>query len=177
MSTGGVTLTGGEPLKHYKFLLKFLPLLKKENIRIAVDSCGAIFNEGSKQVIKDYVDLMLLDLKAFNSDDYKKLTGYQLEPTLKTLEYLKEIQKPTWIRYVVVPGITDDTSKISQMIEFLGGYKDIIEKIEVLPFHKMGEFKWESLGLKYMLKDTPIPSKENIQDIKKLFIDSGFNCQ
>lgn len=173
--TGGITLSGGEPLKHYKFLENFLPMLKKANVHVALDSSGAIYNEEVKELIKDYVDLVLLDLKSFNEEDYHNLTGYHLEPTLKNLEYLKEINKATYIRYVVVPNITDNLEKIQKMIEFLKDYKNI-EKIEVLPFHKMGEFKWENLGLKYMLKDTPIPSKESIVEIKKMFKEAGFDC-
>src|SRR5690606_34905159 len=119
---------------------------------------GYIPLEHAKNVLK-YTDLVLLDIKSFDSQTYKDLTGVSNEPTLKLAKYLSDIGKPMWIRYVLVPNLTDNPEHIEALASFLTNLKTI-EKIEILPFHKMGEYKWEELGYDYKLKDTPTPSKE-----------------
>lgn len=166
-SGGGVTISGGEPLLQAQYVQELLKACKNNNIHTALDTSGYIFNDTVKQVLQ-YTDLILLDIKCYNEKKYKKLTGVELSPTLKFLNYLSTINKPTWIRYVLVPSITDDDNDIENLAIYLSKYKNI-EKIELLPFHKMGEYKWTSLGYDYKLKDIKEPSIELINKAKRIF--------
>ncbi len=157
-SGGGVTVTGGEPLMQAEFVLEYFKLCKENKIHTAIDTSGYIFNDTVKEVLK-YTDLVLLDIKNFDPERYKLLTSVELEPTLKFLDYISKLDLKIWIRYVLVPGLTDNLDSISELGEYLSQYNNI-ERIEVLPFHKMGEYKWETMGYKYQLGDTKEPSKE-----------------
>ncbi|NLM12322.1 MAG: pyruvate formate lyase-activating protein [Epulopiscium sp.] len=170
-SGGGVTLTGGEPLMQPKFAAELFRQCKERGIHTALDTSGYIPLEHAKEVI-DYTDLVLLDIKSFDPDIYKDLTGVSNEPTLKLAKYLSEINKPMWVRYVLVPNLTDDPKNIEGLASFLSTLNNI-EKIELLPFHKMGEYKWEQLGYPYRLKDTPTPSEEAIKNAKEIFKKYG----
>ena len=166
-SGGGVTVTGGEPLIQPKFVEELFRQCKEKGIHTALDTSGYIPLEHAKNVLK-YTDLVLLDIKSFDSQTYKDLTGVSNEPTLKLAKYLSDIGKPMWIRYVLVPNLTDNPEHIEALASFLTNLKTI-EKIEILPFHKMGEYKWEELGYDYKLKDTPTPSKELLNTAKEIF--------
>ena len=102
---------------------------------------------------------MLLDIKAFKEATYRRLTGVPLRPTLEFAERLAVMGKPIWLRYVLVPGLTDDLTEIEGLAEFAAGL-GVVERVDVLPFHKMGEYKWRQLGLNYQLADTQPPSPE-----------------
>lgn len=150
---GGATFSGGEPLLQAEFLNETIPLLKKEKINYAVDTSGAVsLTENVKNTL-DNAQTVMLDLKFWDDESYKKYTGVGIENTLKTLEYLEKIQKETWIRTVVVPGINDDREHINRYIRLVKGLK-CIEKYELLPFHTMGFFKYENLGIKNPLIGT-----------------------
>ena len=166
-SGGGVTVTGGEPLIQPKFVEELFRQCKEKGFHTALDTSGYIPLEHAKNVLK-YTDLVLLDIKSFDSQTYKDLTGVSNEPTLKLAKYLSDIGKPMWIRYVLVPNLTDNPEHIEALASFLTNLKTI-EKIEILPFHKMGEYKWEELGYDYKLKDTPTPSKELLNTAKEIF--------
>lgn len=172
---GGVTLSGGEALLHAPFLKDFLPLLKQEDIHVALDTAGSLLNDDVKTILKD-IDLVLLDIKAFEHDLYYQLTSYKLDKTLEFLDYLKEIKKPTWVRYVLVPNLTDNKEQIEKLAKYLVDFKDIVERVEILPFHKMGEFKWQELGLDYKLTDTKTPTTESLLETKEIFRKQGFYC-
>ncbi|MBC7960828.1 MAG: pyruvate formate lyase-activating protein [Vallitaleaceae bacterium] len=166
-SKGGITLTGGEPLLQLDFLLALFKKCKAEGIHTAIDTSGYVFNEGVKELLK-WTDLVLLDVKNYDPKQYEFITGVSLDPTIKFLDYLKEIGKDTWIRYVLVPGLTDDLATIEDLADYLGDFNNV-SKIEVLPFHKMGEYKWEALNIPYSLKDTKEPTQKLIDEVTALF--------
>lgn len=173
--TGGVTLSGGEPLVQPQFCEEFFSLCKKEGIHTAVDTSGAVALEYAKPVL-DVVDLVMLDIKEIDTEDAKVLTGMGNEKTLATLDYLESIKKPVWIRHVLLPGYTIFKDKLERMAQKLKSYA-CIEKIELLPFHKMGEFKWRELGLNYQLSDTREPFIEEVREAREIFERQGFSVQ
>lgn len=172
-SGGGVTITGGEPLLQVDFVIEFLEKLKKHGIHTAIDTSGYIFNEKVKKAL-DLCDLVLLDIKHFDPVKYKDLTGVPLDPTLKFLDYLSTNDINVWLRYVLVPGLTDQLDTIDALSKHLSQYSNI-ERIELLPFHKMGEYKWQELGLEYKLKDTNEPSKDLMTQAMTIFKQHNLN--
>lgn len=170
-SGGGITMTGGEPLLQADFVKEVLQACKEQEIHTAIDTSGFIFNETVKEVLQ-YTDLVLLDIKNYNPIRYKEITGVDLDPTLQFMSYLGENNKPTWVRYVLVPELTDNYEAMEQLAEFLASFENI-ERIELLPFHKMGEYKWEELGYEYRLKNTKEPSRESLLKAKGIFEAQG----
>ncbi|MBH1940539.1 pyruvate formate lyase-activating protein [Mobilitalea sibirica] len=170
-SGGGVTFTGGEPLLQAEFILEASKLCKKIGISTAVDTSGFIWNDTVKEVL-EYTDLVLLDIKNYDPVVYKTVTGVSLAPTLKMLKYLKEKNVNTWVRYVVVPGLTDNLDNVRELSKHLDDYPNV-SKIELLGFHKMGEYKWKELGLEYKLADTKEPDKELMQEVKEILETNG----
>jgi pyruvate formate lyase activating enzyme len=166
-SGGGVTITGGEPLLQAPFVLELLKACKELGIHTAIDTSGYLYNDTIKEIL-DYTDLVLLDIKVYNMTKYKDLTGVELNPTLTFMSYLAKINKPTWVRYVLVPNLTDHEEDIEALAKFLSEFKNI-EKLELLAFHKMGEYKWEELGYDYKLKNTPEPSQAQLIKAKEIF--------
>jgi pyruvate formate lyase activating enzyme len=171
-SSGGITLSGGEPLLQPDFSAEVFRLCKKLGIHTAVDTSGAVALDFCKHAV-DAVDLVLLDIKHIRTDICRELTGAGNENVLSLLEYCQSINKKVWIRHVIVPNYTDDIEYISSMADYISGY-NIIEKVEILPFHKIGEYKWGYMGEKYELADTKEPSSESINHIKKIFRSRGF---
>lgn len=166
-SKGGITLTGGEPLMQPKFVLEVFKLCKSKGISTALDTSGFVFNYLVKEIL-NYTDIVLLDIKNFDPKVYEELTSVSLSPTLQFLNYLKSIQMNVWIRYVVVPNLTDNYDSIKILSDYLDDFPNV-SKIEILGFHKMGEYKWKELGHDYKLTNTPEPSKETMEKIKKIF--------
>lgn len=166
-SGGGITASGGEPLIQSDFIKELFKRCKEEGIHTALDTSGCVNIEKAKEVI-NYTDLVLLDIKSFDAIKYKNLTGVALKPTIEFAKYLSGINKPMWVRYVLVPGLTDDIKDIKELAKFLSSLKNV-ERVEILPFHKMGEYKWEELGYEYKLKDTEPPTKEKIEEVKTIF--------
>lgn len=166
-SSGGVTVTGGEPLMQQEFVTEIFRRCQKLGIHTALDTSGYVQLAAAKSVL-NYVDLVLLDIKSFDPKIYYQVTGVSLEPTLNFARYLHEIDKPTWIRFVLVPNLTDPTENIKGLAQFISKLKNI-ERVEILPFHKMGEYKWEQLGYDYQLKDTPAASPELVAMAKEIF--------
>ena len=163
---GGVTLSGGEPLLQADFAAELFRKLKKQGIHTAVDTSGAIPLKVCKAAI-DEVDLVLLDIKSIDTFKSQEMTGKGNETALELLDYLEENKKDVWVRHVVVPGITEDYDDIEKMGEYLSKFT-VISRVEILPFHKMGEYKWKQLGMKYDLEETPEPAKESIVKIKDI---------
>ncbi len=159
---GGVTFTGGEPLLQSAFIAACVPLLHEKGIPYAVDTSGAVpLGESEKFVLKNASEV-LLDLK-FSSDAlYKKHTGAGIENTLRTLDFLNENAIPTLLRTVVVPGINDTEEAILSYLSLIEG-KNCIKKYELLPFHTMGFFKYEKLGIENPLAQTPALSRERCE--------------
>lgn len=171
---GGVTVTGGEPLLQSEFVKELFKECRKEGIHTALDTSGHIYNHHVKELL-DFTDLVLLDIKHIDEVEYFKLTNGELEPTLKFARYLSMINKPMWIRHVLVPEITDVDEYLEKLADFIKTLKTV-ENVEILPFHKMGEFKWKELGLKYELSDTSIPSDERFKNAKEIFRRRGVLC-
>lgn len=170
-SGGGVTFTGGEPLLQAEFILEVSKMCKNKGISVAIDTSGFIYNDTVKELM-DYTDLVLLDIKNYDPLVYETVTGVSLSPTLKFLELLKELNKTTWIRYVLVPQLTDNLDSIRKLSAYLDEYPNV-EKIELLAFHKMGEYKWKELGLEYKLYDTKEPDKELMEEVTKILSTNG----
>lgn len=159
---GGATFSGGEPLMQAEFIEEMIIPLKNEGINYAVDTSGAVTLSDSVKHVLDNAQTVILDLKFWDDESYKKYTGIGMENTLKTLAYLEKIQKNTWIRTVVVPGINNDRKYITKYLKHLRGLT-CIEKYELLPFHTMGFFKYENLGIK-----NPLLGTEALDDISEL---------
>ena len=170
-SGGGFTATGGDPLLQADFLTELFKMLKSRGIHTALDTAGHAAIEDVKEPLK-YTDLVLLDIKSICPEKHRELTAAPLEPTLKFAEYLSEKNIPVWIRYVVVPGHTDCEQDIQKLSKYLLTLKNI-ERVELLPFHKMGEHKWETMNLPYKLKDTPAPDPQRMKHFEELLRSDG----
>ncbi|MBD2312046.1 pyruvate formate lyase-activating protein [Desertifilum sp. FACHB-1129] len=170
-SGGGVTVTGGEPLMQPEFVREIFRRCHELGIHTALDTSGYTTLEAAKPVL-DYADLVLLDIKSFNPETYFKVTHVAIQPTLDFAKYLNEIHKPAWIRFVLVPHLTDDPENMRGLAEFVAQFTNV-ERLEVLPFHKMGEYKWEQLGYEYQLKDTPPASSELVESAIAIFQSYG----
>ncbi len=167
---GGVTFSGGEPLLSAHFINEVAPLLKEANINYALDTSGQVdMNEETKKAIMNS-ELVILDLKFWDNDSYFKYTGKTIAKTLTTLYFLNAIQKRTWIRTVIVPGINDSKEALDKYIEILKLYP-FIEKYELLGFHTMGFFKYENLGIDNPLKDVPPMDQDKLKDLQS-YVDS-----
>jgi pyruvate formate lyase activating enzyme len=164
---GGLTITGGEPFMQIDYIRELLKRAKEEGIHTVVDTSGYIFNDKVKEVLK-YVDLVLLDIKSMDRNIYKELTGVELENTLKFAKYLNEINKPMWLRHVIVPGITDKKENLEKLSDFISDMTNI-KKVELLPFHQMGTHKWEELGIEYQLKDLREPTAKEMKEARENF--------
>lgn len=171
IKTGGVTISGGEPLMQSHFVLKLIKKLHKLKLHVAIDTAGSLPLEISKKVL-DEADLILLDIKALDDQLCKTITGASNKNNLETLNYLESINKPVWIRHVVVPGYTLNLANLMNLANTLKNYK-CVKQIDLLPFHKMGEFKWEELGIEYKLAETPATSEEEIVKARKIFKKAG----
>lgn len=173
-SGGGVTVCEGEPLFQPQFVREIFKQCKALNIHTALDTSG--FCELSNAIpVLEFTDLVLLDIKSFDANTYHKVTGVSIEPTLTLARYLNQIHKPVWIRFVLVPGLTDDPQNIADLADFLATFTNV-EKIDVLPFHKLGEYKWEQLGYEYLLKDTSPPTPEQVKAAIEIFRSRNLNA-
>lgn len=168
---GGVTFSGGEPLMQPEFLLEVLRGCKQLQLHTALDTSGFCYTQLSEEILA-HTDLFLLDIKSFDPDTYKIVTGVELAPTLQTLETLHQHHKPTWIRIVVVPELNDNLEIYRGLAKLLQTM-DNIECVELLPFHKLGEFKWKELGYDYKLYNTPAPDATQMQNIATIFQQAG----
>ena len=169
IKSGGVTLTGGEPLMQPDFAREYFRLCKEAGLHTALDTSGAIYNEKTLAVL-DYTDLVLLDIKALDADRCRKVCGSDGGNALLLLDELQRHGIAVWLRHVVVPGLTDDDAALDALVDFLRPYT-VIQKIEWLPYHTMGVFKYEELGLDYPLKGVEPLSAERIREIRERYRD------
>lgn len=170
-SGGGVTFTGGEPLLQAEYILEVSKLCKQNGISVALDTSGFILNETVKELL-EYTDLVLLDIKNYDPIVYKTVTGVSLAPTLEFLDYLREKDIAAWVRYILIPNLTDNLDNIRELSNYLDAYPNV-KKIELLGFHKMGEYKWKELGMEYKLTETKEPSKELMKEVKQILETNG----
>lgn len=168
---GGVTLSGGEPLLQPEFCRAVLEGCKGYGLHTAIDTSGAVPLERCREAV-DAADLLLLDIKTLDNKLSREITGRGNEDTLRLLNYCENVGKPVWIRHVLVPGVTLIEERLSQLAEFLTGFK-CVEKVELLPFHKMGEYKWKELNCAYSLYDTPVPASDEVKMAKRIFRERG----
>lgn len=164
---GGVTVTGGEPLLQVKFLIELFEKLKKENIHTCIDTSGMVTLTPDIKKLLSLTDLVLLDIKHINSDKCKNLVGLRNEKELAFARYLSDNNIHMWIRQVLVPGYTDDEQDLLQLKDFIDSL-NTVDKIEVLPYHDMGRYKWEKLGLKYQLDGVRVANDDDVIRAKKL---------
>ena len=170
---GGITFSGGEPTMQAKELLPLFAKLKAEGISICIDTNGGAWNNDIETLLGQ-TDLVLLDCKQFNDARHKELTGRSNEQTLKTAQWLEDNGKPFWLRYVLVPGISDFEEDIRALGEHFKGFK-MLQRVEVLPYHTLGIHKYETMGQEYQLKDTPTNTPEQLDRAMALF-NEYFDC-
>lgn len=176
IKNGGVTVSGGEPLLQIEFVTKFFKILKGEGVHTAVDTSGVTYKEGDKkfdELIK-VTDLFLLDIKHIDERNHIELTGHTNKNTLDFAKYLSDNGKDIWIRHVLATGITDDDESLKKLKKFTDGLKTV-KKIEILPYHSMGEVKYENLGIAYPLKGMQPPSGDRIENAKNILRHSECN--
>jgi pyruvate formate lyase activating enzyme len=172
--SGGVTISGGEPLMQRRFVVKLLTGAKAMGVHTCIDTNGFLGAELSAADL-DTIDLVLLGIKAWGPERHHDLTGRDPGPTLDFARRLAARRLPVWIRFVLVPGLTDDTDEMRQIARFAAGLGNV-ERVEVLPFHQMGRFKWKQLGIRYALEDTPPPSPEAHEAACAIFRAEGLDA-
>lgn len=174
---GGITVTGGEPLMQLDFLIDLFTLAKEKNIHTCIDTSGIAFKKTSTpewlakldQLMK-LTDLVMLDIKHIDPEKHKNLTSQPNDGILAFAAYLNEKQIPMWIRHVVVPTITDDDTFLYKLGYFIGQFSNL-KALDVLPYHTMGETKYEKLGIDYKLKNIPAMDKEKVIEKKQVILE------
>lgn len=165
-SNGGVTLSGGEPLLQQDFVISLFQELKKQNISTCIDTSGMFgITDKIKQIV-DLTDIFLLDIKSINDETCKNLTGFSNKQELEFAKYVSGKNKRLWIRQVLVPGITDKKEDLLELKKFLNSIN--VEKFEFLPYHNLGKYKWEKLGLSYELEDVRTANNDDVKRAKKI---------
>ena len=161
--SGGVTLSGGEPLMQDRFVIRLLTAVKGMGIHTALDTNGYLGERLSDEELEQ-IDLVLLDIKTWNPARHQYLTGKEITPTLDFARRLAQRQRTVWLRYVLVPSLTDDEDDIRQLAAFAAELGNIA-RVDVLPFHQLGRYKWERLGLDYKLNDVQPPAPELVERV------------
>lgn len=164
---GGVTFSGGEPLLQSEFIIECAKLLKKEDINIAIDTAGV--GNGNYEELLKYIDLVILDIKHTQKKEYKMITGQDMNEIENFINALNKANKKVWIRQVIIPGMTDNEEYIDSLIKYINKIKNI-EKIDFLPYHKLGREKYIKLGIPYPYENKPEMDKEKCEKLYKLFL-------
>jgi pyruvate formate lyase activating enzyme len=174
MMAGGLTVSGGEPLMQHRFVLKLLTAARKMGIHTALDTQGYL---GDRLTDRDLevIDLVLLDLKAWDPERHRRLTGMDNAPTHEFARRLAARRLPVWVRFVLVPGLTDDPQEISSIARFAADLGNV-ERVDVLPFHQLGKYKWHKLGLEYELENVKPPSIEAAERACEAFRSVGLKA-
>jgi pyruvate formate lyase activating enzyme len=168
---GGVTFSGGEPLLQADFVYEVIQLCKQEGIHTAIDTSGGIPLNVCKHAI-EACDLVMLDIKDIDKEDCIRLTGQSNNDAMAVLNHCDYIGKDVWIRHVLVPQYTYNTEKLERLAKVLSWYS-CIRKVELIPFHKMGEYKWEYVDTPYQLTDVPAATPEQVKTAKEIFEKYG----
>lgn len=169
--SGGFTLSGGEPLMQHRFAVKLFTAAKQMGIHTALDTNG-FYGDRLSDAELDTIDLVLLDIKSWDPERHRQLTGMDVGPTLEFARRLAARRRPIWLRYVLVPGLTDDLQDIAKVAEFGAGL-GTVERVDVLPFHQMGKYKWKQLGMNYTLADVDPPEMDEIERASAVFRAEG----
>jgi len=171
---GGVTISGGEPLMQRRFVIKVLAGAKTMGIHTAIETNGFLGAELTDQDL-EHIDLVMLGIKAWGKDRHETLTGRDSAPTLALARRLAERKQPMWVRFVLVPGLTDDPEEIQGIADFAAGLGNVA-RVEVLPFHQMGRFKWKTLGIRYKLENAEPPTDEAVGKALEIFRARGLSA-
>jgi pyruvate formate lyase activating enzyme len=171
---GGFTLSGGEPLMQDRFAVRLFTAARNMGIHTALDTNGALGKRLSAEELGN-VDLVLLDIKSWDKERHRRVTAMEIDPVLDFARRLADIKKPVWLRYVLVPHLTDNADDICRLAEFAASLGNI-ERVDVLPFHQLGEFKWKELKLKYELNSLQPPKPEIIQETLDQFRAKGLKA-
>lgn len=171
VSGGGLTISGGEPLFQLAFTRRVLKEVHDAGIHTAIDTSGFLGARLSDEDLAN-IDLVLLDVKSGNEATYRRVTSQALQPTIDFGDRLAALGKTVWVRFVLVPGLTDDPENVEQVADIVARWPNV-ERVEVLPFHNMGADKWRELGIPYNLADTKPPTPEAVEDTRQVFRDRG----
>ncbi len=169
---GGITVSGGEPLLHIDFLIEFFKLAKAEGVHVSLDTCGQPFTYEEPffsrfEELMEYTDLVLMDVKHINNDIHKKYTMHSNESILNMAQYLSTRGIPMWLRHVLVPERSDYDHHLEQLNSFIEKL-DSVEKVEVLPYHRLGVYKYKELGIPYKLEDIDPPTAERVANANRI---------
>jgi pyruvate formate lyase activating enzyme len=169
--SGGLTLSGGEPLMQHRFATKLLKAAKSMEIHTAIETNGYL-GERLSDAELETIDLVMLGIKTWGSERHRYLTGMDIAPTLAFAQRLAARKRPIWVRFVLVPGLTDDPDNIASIARFAAGLGNV-QRVEVLPFHQMGRYKWKELGMDYKLQGVEPPSQEASMRVCEQFRSMG----
>ena len=168
---GGLTISGGEPMVQLAFTRRILAAARGMGLHTAIETSGFLGDHADDKYLSQ-VDLVLMDIKSGDPETYRKATGRDLAPTLRFAERLAAIGKPVWVRFTLVPGLTDEPANVDAIARFIAPMKNV-EWVEVQPFHKLGEFKWKAMNLEYKHADTTPPSPELVNRVREQFRAAG----
>jgi pyruvate formate lyase activating enzyme len=167
-------VSGGEPLMQHRFVEKLFAAAHGMGIHTALDTNGYLGDRLTDAAL-EHVSMVLLDLKTFDTERHRSLTGMDNAPTHAFARRLAARRVPIWVRYVLVPGLSDDPEDVAKTAAFAGELGNV-ERVDVLPFHQMGQYKWKKLGLEYTLENTPSPSNELVEQTCALFRSAGLKA-
>lgn len=170
-SQGGLTISGGEPLFQIAFTRRVLAEVHAAGIHTAIDTSGFLGSRLRDEDL-DNIDLVLLDVKSGDPDTYKRVTSRELQPTIDFGDRLAAANKPVWVRFVLVPGLTDDPANVASVADIVSRWPNV-ERVEVLPFHNMGADKWRDLDMTYQLSDVRPPTPESVNEVREVFRSRG----
>ncbi len=176
---GGITVSGGEPLLQPDFVTELFRLARAKKVHTALDTAGQPFRPDDPAYLAAFdalmavTSLVILDLKEIDSDKHRRLTGRPNENILAMARHVSDLGVPLWIRHVLVPGLTDDEDGLRRTGEFIASLRTV-ERVEVLPYHTLGLFKWQKLGIPYSLNDARIPTPEEVRRAEELLMVSRY---
>jgi pyruvate formate lyase activating enzyme len=170
-SLGGLTISGGEAMVQRAFTQRILAAAKQMGLHTAMETSGFLGARADEKFLS-YLDLALLDIKSGDPETYRKATGRDLAPTLRFAERLAAMGKPTWVRFTLVPGLTDDPANVEKIARFVAPMKNV-EWVEIQPFHQLGAFKWKSMKLEYKHADTPPAAADLVSRVIEQFRAAG----
>ena len=171
---GGFTLSGGEPMMQDRFAARLFDAVKGMGVHTAIETNGYYGDRMTDDELRN-IDLVILDMKAFTPDQHQQVTGLRNEEVIKFGERLASLRRPMWLRYVLVPGLTDHPDEMEAVARF-GASLGVVERAEILPFHQMGRYKWERLGIEYKLARTEPPANEGVERAVSIFRSAGLNA-
>lgn len=168
---GGLTISGGEPMVQLAFTRRVLAAAQQMGLHTAIETSGFLGDRADERYLS-CLDLVLLDIKSGDPDTYRRVTGRDLAPTLRFAERLAAIGKPTWVRFTLVPGLTDDPANVEKIARFVAPMQNV-EWVEVQPFHQLGAFKWKAMDLDYKDANTPTPTPDLVNRVIGQFRAAG----